>query len=204
MQEVLARLEELLQSRYPEFLAEFYPGATVAELAEFERALGFEVDERFKALYAWRNGHKEYATRHFQNFHDLAPLATILKIYTNCTDLLDEPPDISFGMRDGWHNRWVPFLEFNRGSSSICLDMAGCFAGRVGQLVLYVYNNKCRPIVAPNIERWLEFYCELLEQDRLDEDGQMKDSLEEIWMQGMFGYPFPSEATPYPEPDYEY
>jgi cell wall assembly regulator SMI1 len=192
MRSALQRLDSLLRAKRPDYFASFFPGATETEIASFEEGLGFPVDDCLKDLYRWHNGQPRDLVGHFQNHMVLMPVAQSLRTQRELSSLL---ADGEFeGMVNWWNDRWIPFLEGPSGDY-LCVDMAGAFDGRSGQLIDFVHNDRCRTIVAPDLDTWMESYCRLLANDLLDDSGLVKGVPEYVWVRGVHGYPIEKECA---------
>lgn len=186
MEATLIRLEALLRDKRPDYLATFHPGASETEIAAAEAAVGFPIDEELKTLYRWRNGHPRDGVGCFQNYMTLMPIAQMQATQRALSSLLNAGE--FHGMTNWWHARWLPFLEGPSGDY-LCVDMAGTFGGRPGQLIDFVHNDPTRTIVAPNLASWLECYADLLAADLLDENGSVGGATEFVWVRELPGYP---------------
>lgn len=73
-EDLLQRLEQILQERAPNVAAALQPGLTDEQIADIEATGGFRLSEDLRALYKWHNGMQSGGPRDFIPGHRFVPL----------------------------------------------------------------------------------------------------------------------------------
>jgi cell wall assembly regulator SMI1 len=190
MQELIARLDALLQQHRPTYYQKLLPGLTSDDLQAFEQYLGFSVPPTFKQLYGWKNGQRTATFESFQLNQTLMNIEQVKKGYRILTDLLDAG---EFKEEHWWSPSWLPFLSSGSGDH-FCLDLEGTFTGSVGQIIEFWHGDPARNIVAPSLESWLADYVLLLEQEDWEYYRETGDKIFLDWASTASGYPIKQKA----------
>lgn len=184
MPEPLAQFDALLRAGRPAFYARLRPGASDEALASAEAALGAPLPPAFRAFYRWRDVQGPgFYTPWLENLTVL-PLRAGVQASQTLTGLLQAG---AFDLANWWHPRWLPSLDDGAGNH-LCLDLAGSFTGRPGQIIEFWHDDAARPVVAPDFATWLGAYVRLL-AEALAEAGGDDGALELYWQSDLPGYP---------------
>ncbi len=166
MNGLIQRLDQWLQQNCPEYYAVLQPGVEQDLWLALEQSLGVALPNEFKQIYQWRNGDAircgQYERIGFWFPYNWMPHHSVLNARKTLNGLLD---DGEFALESWWNSRWVPFFEFN--NNYLCLDMAGCWTGQIGQVLEFWHEDCDRRILAPSFRQWLEALMVGLEQGRL-------------------------------------
>jgi cell wall assembly regulator SMI1/predicted DNA-binding WGR domain protein len=152
---VWRRIEAWLLAHAPALAGELAPGATVNQIAQAERTLGFALPVELRDLLEARNGGKRVFAE-----HDLLSAAEVAR--TN-RDLYREFGKNDRNRREGtpkvkagwWNPRWVPFVA-TAGGDLFCIDLDPGPRGRVGQIIEFEHEDSARRVVAGSLMKWLE------------------------------------------------
>jgi cell wall assembly regulator SMI1 len=69
---------------------------------------------------------------------------------------IDQKPESSPYLREGWwHPKWVPVVT-NDDGDYFCLDTDPPAPSRFGQVILYLQNQRQRPLIAGSLSAWFE------------------------------------------------
>jgi cell wall assembly regulator SMI1 len=185
MQTILQQVDTLLRIHRPDYYARLQPGASASELDALELALGLQLLPDYRTLYTWKNGQRGFKTLH----HNLTfmSLKQAQEAHTILTGLLRGG---EFSRANWWHPAWIPFLD-NGGGNHYCLDLAGSFTGRVGQIIEFRHDHPARTILAPSLSAWLADYATLLATTDWEE---MIGDLYLDWIPRTPGYPIAMQA----------
>lgn len=153
----LMRLERWLKKHRPKFHRALLPGATPAELAELEMALGRPVPENLRALLGWHNGHDGEFAGAFEESWLLLGTHAIAATKRD----LDADPE------SGWQAAWVPFLDNEQGDF-LFLD-AGLADAPVRAFWL---GQEEQPTVATSLAAWLDDFANAVERGDYREDSE--------------------------------
>lgn len=138
-------------------------------LHEIETKTGFQLPEEFKNLYRLHNGQEDCCDSLF-DFFNLNPARDILRTWDalktvepQCEeDGIKADPDE--GIKDKWcSSKWLPFANTADGHS-ICIDYDPDEGGKVGQIVVFWYNDEERPLIADSFADFLKSYLEKLKE----------------------------------------
>lgn len=166
MERLIQRLDQWLQQNCPDYYATLQLAVEQNPWSGLEQSLGVALPEEFKQVYQWRNGdalhHGQYEQMGFWFPYNWMPRHRTIDARETLNQLLDYG---DFALENWWNSRWVPFFEFN--NNYLCLDMAGCWTGQVGQVVEFWHGDCDRRILAPSFNKWFEALVVGLEQGRL-------------------------------------
>ena len=147
----LARIDAWFAVHRPHYSAALHPGATVAELAALERALGLPLPAALHELLAWHNGQSADFAGCFVEHWFLMSCENIRLAYAETTG-------------------WIPFLD-NDAGDYLCLD-----AARTPCPVRAFYLSEFeQPIVAPSLASWMQAFADDLEAGHYVEDPERGD-----------------------------
>jgi cell wall assembly regulator SMI1 len=159
MQELIERLDTWLQANRPEYYIHLQPGLTEDELLALEQRLGVALPADFKTFYRWKNGQADEMEEDFFNNWSLMRADDIARTTEVMRNLVTTG---AFDYANWWDARWVPFLKRYTGDN-ICLDMAGSFSGQSGQVLVYLHEDRSRPILHGSFTNWLETIVRAIE-----------------------------------------
>jgi cell wall assembly regulator SMI1 len=156
------RIDQWLATHAPRILEELNPGASEADLAEAEAALGFALPPDFKAFYRAHNGGgnsllgllehmgegffslKNVVASRWQN--ELSCAADPADFVTNPER---KPPPVQPVM---YHPGWVIFAaSAGNGTYQLGLDLAPAMGGQVGQILLHEIDVGPTLVIASNL-----------------------------------------------------
>ncbi|MCR5890039.1 SMI1/KNR4 family protein [Hymenobacter sp. J193] len=192
-QQLLSRLDTLLQQHRPEYYATLAPPATATELDALEAAFQLKLPTELRQWYGWHNGHLEsksiFQNHEFIQGNSLAPLSSVAEsMRVNC-ELLAAG---EYFMPNWWQTNWVPFLE-NGGGDHICLDLEGTFTGQPGQVLEQWHDMEQRTVLFPDLTAWLRAVVQAYEQ--AGAQGQLTDEqTEDLELEYPSGFPLAFEA----------
>jgi cell wall assembly regulator SMI1 len=163
MEALIERMDRWLAANRPDYYAVLQPGATDAELDDFEAQFAIKLPAAFRTLYRWRNGQDEMSSASLQGNRSFCTLAEI----ASTKDMLDGMIGSDFDDPRYWRRGWVPFLH-NGGGSYLCLDLAAEDGGRANQLIGFWKRDEDRPVEFPSVEAWLADLIESMEAGKLE------------------------------------
>jgi cell wall assembly regulator SMI1 len=155
MAPLLARLDKLLTAHRAHYHKGLLPGATPADIDHLEKETGCLVTEELRAFLAWHNGQSQDTVGALEG--RWIPLST--------REIAETKKERDANPTDGWQDKWIPFLDDDRGNY-LAVD-----TGAPGHPV-----RECRQghsenaVVAPSLTRWLEKFVEELEKGKYHED----------------------------------
>lgn len=159
VKEWIERLNEWHVAHRPDLLAELAPPAKPADIAALAKRVGAEIPAELVALWSWHDGRAEDSYGGFQYNRHLMPIAEVIDTMNTMDELLDAG---EFEEPFWWNKRWLPFLA-NGGGDNICVDFAGCFGGKPGQVIEFWHDDDDRTIIYPDVATWLRCFVETLE-----------------------------------------
>jgi len=157
--EWIRRLQAWHEANRPELLAELAPPAKPGDLAKVAKRVGAELPDVLVALWRWHDGRREDCYSGLQHNRQLMSIAEALDTMNTMDELLDAG---EFEQPHWWNKRWLPFLA-NGGGDNICIDFAGSFGGKPGQVIEFWHDDEDRTIVYPDVATWLHCFVETLE-----------------------------------------
>jgi cell wall assembly regulator SMI1 len=160
---LLARLEGWLITHRPDYYALLRPGASDAELDDFESRFALTLPAGFRQLYRWRNGQDPLSFASLQGNRSFMTLADIASAKAECDAMIG----YDFEDPHWWRRGWVPFLH-NGGGSYLCVDTAAEDGGQPGQLVAFWKADADRPIEYESVEAWLTDLVRSMEDGTLE------------------------------------
>ena len=112
-----------------------------------------ELPADFKEFYRWKNGKNinKYVESFLYNFHFI-PDDEILSNFILMKNLTEGG---EFELPNWWDTNWIPFLYCGSGDH-YCLDLAGSFNGKVGQILVFYHDWELRTIFHESFYKWLE------------------------------------------------
>jgi cell wall assembly regulator SMI1 len=154
---LLARLEQWFRQHRARYARALLPGATPAELAALQQALGMPLPEELKALLQWHNGQSQDFDGHLQLDWDLLSTSQIAAA----------KHDLDAGDRSqtGWQPAWIPFLG-DDADDFVCLDTS-----QPGNPVREFWQGRTdHPVTSPSLAAWLRGFVEAVERGDYRED----------------------------------
>ena len=178
MSEWIARLEKWYAKKRKDVLAELAPPSTDAEIGKLATRTGVALPSAYVAMLKWHNGSKPDTYSGFQFNRQLMSVADALEAMTIMDELVDAG---EFEHEHWWNKRWVPFLS-NGGGDYVCVDLAGSFGGKQGQILEFWHDDEDRTIAYPDFDSWLRCFVEGLEANMYrDDDGDLHVKNDEKW-----------------------
>ena len=176
MADYWTRIEAWLRTNAPDILQDLNPGATDADIASAEQALGLTLPEDMRTAYRLHNGSAgasaplmgdwyflalQHMTARWRTMKELADKGTF-----EGNEVLARGP-----MKDDWWNaRWLPVADNGAGDYR-CADLDPGPGGAPGQIVSFWHADDRREVIAPSFSAWLEAFANDLEQGRYTVDG---------------------------------
>lgn len=164
--ELITRLDLWLKSNRPDYCGGLLPGLTDEEWADCESDYGARLPAALKTLYQWRNGQQSRELGGLVREYNWMPIEAVLSLWRDAFDDFDAD-----AFPNWWNPNWLPIFENGHGDD-ICLDMAGCFGGQPGQIVVFEHETDTRDILYPSIEAWLEMFVRALEAGEWSDEPQ--------------------------------
>lgn len=158
--DLILRLDQWLAANRPDYYRQLQPGLDTSQLQEFQANLGMQLPEELQELYRWRNGQSRQCFSDFQMGRQFASAESALESKQVLDELLDAG---EFELENWWDRNWIPFLDSGSGNH-LCLDMAGAFTSKPGQLIAFDHEAEFRDIEYPSLEKWLEVFVGSLER----------------------------------------
>jgi cell wall assembly regulator SMI1 len=153
MENLIERLEKWLKINRPAYYTYLQAGATDSQLDKIESFLGINLPADFRVFYKWKNGQPS-DKRLTTDFERFVPGYAWWSLESIAVDIarMQDAEEVGPGW---WSKKWVPFLS-DETASNFCLDMAGSFNGKVGQILLVWGDDTPRSITHPTFAKWLE------------------------------------------------
>jgi cell wall assembly regulator SMI1 len=196
MQDLIQRLDNILKQTRPEYYQSLLPGLSQNALSNLEKGLGMELPPDFKEFYRWKNGENlnNFEGSFLYNFQ-VMPDEEIISNFTFMKDLTEGG---EFELANWWDINWIPFLH-NGAGDHYCIDLAGSFNGKVGQILIFYHDWELRKIFHESFYKWLETVVIALEGNFLPYGDSPTyntdyDKYEEFLKKNNLGYPIKTEA----------
>lgn len=157
----IARLDRWLSTHRPDYYARLRPGATDADLDEFEQHFGLKLPDSFRACYRWRDGQEDGYFASIQNNFMFMPLSSV----RSSKELLDSMIGHDFESPDWWRREWVPFLD-NGGGDHLCLDLTPAVEGISPLVRRFWHDMPDRSCPHLSFETWIGVLVESMESGR--------------------------------------
>ncbi|WP_201535286.1 SMI1/KNR4 family protein [Psychrobacter ciconiae] len=150
MEQIIKKIDDLIEEKIPKFKNTFYPPATDAEFESLEDAVGAKLPNEFKTLYKWHNGQSwsPYIPFHVATQERLMPIAEMIDWYKELSGQL-EWGDID---EDVWKKSWLPFTDDGTGNST-CIDLS---KDNFGQIIYQDHEGDETHITFNSMSEWLE------------------------------------------------
>lgn len=159
----VARLDRWLSATRPGYYARLRPGATEADLDDFERHFGVKLPDSFRACYRWRDGQEEGCHESIQDNFMFMSLASI----RSKKEMLDGMIGRDFGDPDWWRREWVPFLD-NGGGDHLVLDLAPAAEGISPLVRRFWHDMPDRAGTQLSFQSWIGVLVETMEDGRYE------------------------------------
>lgn len=156
MKALLKKLDAWLKANRPDYYENLQQPWTDEQFAVIQQLAGTELPKSFRALYGWKGGQSALAAESLYDSWRYLQFEEARIEYKTYNELHEMG---EFKVRNWWNPQWVPFLA-NEGGALMCVDLAGAFDGKPGQLVTFVMEEPSRSIEFPSLE---EFLTSLLE-----------------------------------------
>lgn len=147
----LLRYERWLAEHRPDYLASLQPG--LSDFTAWESELERTLPASFKALYSWRNGSTSVGEG-FLGGRFLSMQGSLEEWRKHSGKA--RAREGLYRVEGWWSPAWVPFVG-GLGGDLGCLDLAGSFGGKAGQVVEFLPTEPKRRILLDTLEQWLEF-----------------------------------------------
>jgi cell wall assembly regulator SMI1 len=153
------------------------PPATVGQIEDAERALGFRLPEDLRESYTSHNGSGDLFPTAQTETYSALPLEELVDHWKMQKELVEKrefadlEPKSEPGIKNDWWNiGWVPFA-WNGGGDYYCVDIAPGDGGTPGQVITHNHENGEHKRLAPSLREWLSQFASDLEDGlfRLDE-----------------------------------
>jgi cell wall assembly regulator SMI1 len=169
MEQVWNRIESWLTAHAPELLERLLPGATEAELARFEAALGVHVPEDLRRSLAIHAGQPagSYGVLGDWTLFRIADSLDRWRMHMalrNAGTFVDPSPgDVQGPVQPVWWSAsWIPVAGDGAGSL-LCADLAPATGGRQGQIVRFFHDAPARDVIASSFQELLARFADDLE-----------------------------------------
>lgn len=148
MTTLLEELDTWLKTNRPDYYARLQPPWSDNQFARIQQLAGTELPASFRALYGWKGGQSALAA---ENLYDGWRFLQFeeLRIEQQTYNELQEMGE--FKQANWWNTNWIPFLQ-NESEALMCLDLAGTFDGKPGQLITFEVRNSARSIEFPDLD----------------------------------------------------
>jgi cell wall assembly regulator SMI1 len=165
------RIHDWLGAHAPALFERLSAGATDAQLAAAERAMGLTLPRDLRESLRIHDGAEPDFP--FAASMDLLSLNRIVSEWQLMTRLLDEghfarstAPTDGPVKGDWWNRRWVPVTQGYVGQSFHFLDLDPAAGGSVGQVAYFDKDPAIRSVEAPSFAAWLAGFADDLEAGR--------------------------------------
>jgi cell wall assembly regulator SMI1 len=157
----------------------FNPGASEAEIARAEQALGvaFPADLREYLLLANGEGYSEGFIGDWRllELKFIVSETQFMRRLVEDGSLGDNTNDSTPAIKGLWWNpQWIPIVTSGSGHF-FCVDLDPGPEGKVGQVILFLHDDEDRFLVAPSLLAWFERLADDFERGLYeivtDEDG---------------------------------
>jgi cell wall assembly regulator SMI1 len=171
----LQELEAWLAQHLPEVAADLRPGATTQDLDSLAAALGAELPEDFRALYAWHDGQAMVPNAGPWYGLSFLPLERVRRDCEMWREIQAEsnpetranldrhmsstPP--GFVKTQYANGLWLPFA-FDWGGNYLGIDLDPGERGRYGQVINFGRDEERKIAVAPSLGAFLDWMLEEL------------------------------------------
>jgi cell wall assembly regulator SMI1 len=162
MEELIKRLDNWLRENCAVDYEHLLPGLSEGRIQRLEESLGVTLPDDFKIFYRWKNGEKENSW----NFIDNSYLMTAEDIISTSKDLNELLEEEEFELKNWWNKSWIPFMA-DVGGNHCCLDLAGSFGGKPGQIIDFWHDWEVRTVRHESLYKWLETLVKAFELNLL-------------------------------------
>jgi cell wall assembly regulator SMI1 len=158
--ELLERSDRWLSKHRKRYFKGLRPGASAAECAALEKALGRPLPDELRTWLNWHNGQDPDLIGAFVDSFALM----------SSEDIARAARELQTDKEEGWQPEWIPFLDDGQGDY-LCLD-----PGPKGTPVREFWRGgEEAPIAAPSLTAWVERFVTDLEAGRYHEDPERGD-----------------------------
>jgi cell wall assembly regulator SMI1 len=164
------RIERWLAASAPANLANLNPGASDAELAETERAIGRAMPGEWRKLYRRHDGMNADGNLGSLFFGmRFLPLSRVREELAAVGDNAEPMPvragDPAIRCEDMHDRLWVP-LAHDLGDTLLRVDLNPAPGGRLGQVIFTDHADDTAILIAPSISRFLADFADDLDAGR--------------------------------------
>lgn len=156
---LIERLDKWLRENRPDYYLHLKPRATIEEVTKLENTLGLQLPIELKKFLYWKNGQDD-DSKFLENW-TLLSCEDILAFWQSLTEWQENG---TFDVENWWNRNWIPFLYDDTGNN-VCIDMAGMFGGKPGQILYYWHDDNSREIIHESFYKWLETVVLAMEKD---------------------------------------
>lgn len=150
MEQIISKIDALLDGKIPQFKKTLKPPASDSEFAKLAELIGTKIPEEFKTFYKQHNGQNlsPYVPFHIETGEILMPITDIIEWYEELNGQLDSG-DID---KNRWQKKWVPFTDDGSGNST-CIDISD---DNFGQIVYQDDEEYEVRVIFSSLSEWLE------------------------------------------------
>lgn len=151
----LSELRVVLEMQRPEVVASLRPPLTVEQIASLEDEYQIVLPDAVKTLYLWHDGQDQTSFTTFANNMTIQPLSKVLRTKAEFDGMIG----YDFELENWWHPAWLPLFH-NGGGDYIVVDLVGIHTGKRNQLLTVYHDWEYRPIVAEDLQTFLDAVLE--------------------------------------------
>jgi len=159
IEQLLARLQAVLETNMPIVAQALQPGLSDAQIAALEAQGGFRLSDDLRALYRWRNGIGTNSTVGLLAGQRFVPLDEIVRERAVVVDQVKSAPmhqRAAFSVFAGHRADWVQILDDGAGDGYFYdpkrLDAEGAFFHHFAEVGYYLWFPSVRNFLAGVIE----------------------------------------------------
>ncbi|MDR2638334.1 MAG: SMI1/KNR4 family protein, partial [Helicobacteraceae bacterium] len=166
---VWQKIAEIVKGVSPAIYGSFNPPVDSGAIDKFERKLGVQLPDSFKAYLRTFNGQKPRGLP-LCGYNRLLPINQIVQTRKMRIELFSDEPPIAFLEENKiqttlWDKLWIPFADFE-GSNSLVLDLHAGKNGKDGQIILLYSGIDMESddvVIAPSFSAFGEEFLRRLE-----------------------------------------
>lgn len=171
----LKQLDELLQTKRPEYYEMLNEPLSIEEISSLEAMYAIQIPTELKTLYLWKNGQSLDEFISLVNGSRFYPLEMVLNKNKELTAMIGN----EIYIENYWNPSWLP-LFIDGGGSSICLDVSGIFTGDKGQIIKFWNGYNDRHVIAPSLTDFLKSLNQYYSETAIDQFDQYFDITDRI------------------------
>lgn len=151
-EQLLARLQALLETNAPAVANSLQPGLPDAEISRLEAKGGFRLSEDLRALYRWHNGMSTNGMAELLPVHRFLPLEEVVAEHA----LMQRQSGLAFKVFAGHRKGWLHILDDGAGDGYFYdprrRDAEGAFFFHFAEVADYIWFPSLRNFLAGVIE----------------------------------------------------